>query len=336
MYSFLKCRCGGIGIRARLKIVCRKTYEFKSHHRHFVSEILIKKPKILVIVGPTASGKTSLSIELAQRFNGEIISADSRQVYTGLDLGTGKVTHEEMHGIPHHLLDVADPRNTYNVADYVRDGRNAIDSILSNKKLPIIVGGTFLYIDALLGKISTPKVPPNEKLRVHLETLPNDELFKLLINADPARAEDIDRSNKRRLIRALEIVDALGAVPPTISNELYTPLTLGITISKETLRKNISKRLVDRIERGMIEEVQNLHTQGLSYERMEALGLEYRYIAEFLQGKISQDEMMAQIETKSMQYAKRQMTWLKRNQEIKWFESGDRNEIEKIVEEFIV
>ena len=334
MYSSSKCRCGGIGIRARLKIVCRKTYEFKSHHRHFVNEILIKRPKILVIVGQTASGKTSLSIELAQKFNGEVISADSRQVYRGLDLGTGKVTGNEMKGIPHHLLDVEDPRNTYNVADYVRDGREAIDAILSRNKLPIIVGGTFLYIDALLGKVSTPRVPPNKILREHLETLTTEKLFKMLIDNDPVRAESIDRSNKRRLIRALEIVDALGTVPPTITHELYNSLTLGISISKEQLRENISKRLTNRIECGMIEEVQNLYKNGLSYERMEVLGLEYRYIAEFLQNKISRDETMVQIETKSMQYAKRQMTWLKRDKSIVWISPSDLTEVTKTIADF--
>lgn len=296
---------------------------------------LNSKPKVIVIVGPTASGKTSLSIQLAQKFDGEVISADSRQVYRGLDLGTGKVTQEEMGGIPHYLLDVADPKDTYTVADYVRDGRSALDNILSQNKLPIIVGGTFLYIDALLGKISTPEVPPNETLRRDLEMRTAAELFALLKKKDPARAKTIDAKNKRRLIRALEIVAALGAVPPTTPNEFYTPLTLGITISKEKLRENISRRIIDRINHGMIEEVQNLYAQGLSYARMEALGLEYRYIAEFLQNKITQSEMMTQIETKSMQYAKRQMTWLKRNTEIQWFESHEVEKMEEVVRKFL-
>lgn len=295
---------------------------------------LNSKPKVVVIVGPTASGKTSLSIQLAQKFNGEVISADSRQVYRGLDLGTGKITIEEMEGIPHHLLDVADPRDTYTVADYVRDGRAALSNILSRNKLPIIVGGTFLYIDALLGKISTPEVPPNETLRRDLEMRTAAELFALLEKKDPARAQTIDTQNKRRLIRALEIIEVLGTVPPTSANELYTPLTLGITISKEKLRENISRRIIDRINHGMIEEVQNLYAQGLSYARMEALGLEYRYIAEFLQNKITQSEMLTQIETKSMQYAKRQMTWLKRNTEIQWFKSNEVEKIEEVVRGF--
>lgn len=292
-------------------------------------------PKIIVIVGPTASGKTSLSIELAKRFNGEIISADSRQVYKGLDIGTGKVTQTEMQGIPHHLLDVAEPQNVYTVADYVRDGRIAMNDILSRGKLPIIVGGTFFYIDALLGAVSTPEVPPNVRLREELEKYSNEELFEILKEKDSERAENIDPSNQRRLIRAIEIASALGAVPKTQSVELYDALTLGIHIEKEDLLKNIHKRLVERIDAGMIEEVVSLHKSGLSYERMTELGIEYQYISEYLQDKITKDEMLTLIETKSWQYAKRQMTWLKRNENIQWVKKDDTEKIEGLVGEFV-
>lgn len=295
----------------------------------------VSKPKILVIVGPTASGKTSLSITLAKGFNGEIVSADSRQVYKGLDIGTGKVTKQEMGGIPHHLLDVVEPTETYTVADYVRDGRNALTGIISRKKIPIIVGGTFLYVDALLGRISTPEVAPNIPLRNHLETLPTEELFALLKEKDSERAESIDKDNRRRLIRALEIVEAIGTVPKTERHEPYETLTIGISISKEDLRKNISRRLSDRLAQGMIEEVENLHANGLSYTRLSELGLEYKYIGEFLQNNINREEMCAQIETKSMQYAKRQMTWLKRNTEIQWFTLDEVEKIEEEVKEFL-
>ncbi len=315
----------------RLKIACRKAYEFKSHLQHFVKE----KPKVLVIVGPTASGKTSLSVTLAERFNGEIISADSRQVYRGLDLGTGKITHEEMHDIPHHLLDVQDPKDTYTVTDFVRDGRKVIESILSRNKLPIIVGGTFFYIDALLGRISTPEVPPNEALRKRLETVPTETLVKSLERLDPDRAETIDRDNRRRLIRALEIVEALGTVPETQSEEIYTPLTLGMNTEKDVLEKNIHDRLTIRFDAGMVEEVKNLHAQGLSYERMDDLGLEYRYIAQYLQNIITYEEMLATLEIKTRQYAKRQMTWLKRGKDTIWVHPTEIQSIEKTVTEFL-
>lgn len=300
-----------------------------------MKELVNNKPKVLVIVGPTASGKTSLSIQLAKKFNGEVISADSRQVYKGLDIGTGKVTKNEMGGIPHHLLDVADPKETYTVADFVRDGRNAIEEIISRGKLPIIVGGTFLYVDSLLGKISTPEVAPNLKLREHLETLSNETLFTLLKEKDPQRAQTIDSSNKRRLVRALEIIDSIGLVPDTKTEDLYNPLFIGITISKEKLFENISKRLTDRIAHGMVEEVQNLLANNLSFERLAELGIEYTYTIDFLQNKISKEEMQNQIVTKSVQYAKRQMTWLKRNAEIHWLELEERSKIEKLVEDFL-
>ncbi len=293
------------------------------------------KLKVIVIVGPTASGKTSLSVKLAQKYNGEIISADSRQVYKGLNLGTGKVTKEEMQDIPHHLLDVAGPKETYTVADFVRDGRKATESILERKKTPIIVGGTFFYIDALLGKISTPEVPPDPELRRELTALSEEALYDRLKSTDPTRAEKIDSKNKRRLVRALEIVSALGSVPHTIQESPYDVLTIGISISKEQLKKNIHERLLDRIEAGMVEEVETLHAQGLSYERMEDLGLEYRYIARHLKGELPYCKMIEELETKIGQYAKRQMTWLKRDKEIVWVKVGDINRIEILVQNFI-
>jgi tRNA dimethylallyltransferase len=278
----------------------------------------MEKPKILVIVGPTASGKTSLSIKRAKEHDGEIVSADSRQVYKGLDLGTGKVTIEEMQGIPHHLLDVADPRETYTAADFVRDGREAIANILSRGKLPIIVGGTFFYVDALLGRIVAPQVPPDPVLRSELEKLTTSELFSRLQAADPRRAREIDPHNPHRLVRALEIATALGTVPLFVSEELYDARILGITIDMETLHKNIHDRLLARLEAGMVEEVRILHENGLSYERMEGLGLEYRYITRYLKGELSYEEMVATLETKIRQFAKRQMTWLKRDTSIEW------------------
>ncbi len=315
----------------RLKIACRKAYGFKSHLRHFVKE----KQKVIVIVGPTASGKTSLSIQLAKTFNGEVISADSRQVYRGLDLGTGKVTVEEMDGVPHHLLDVADPQQTYTAHEYVHDARNAIVAISTRDKLPIVVGGTFLYIDTLLGNISTPPVAPNVELRAELDTLSTDALMARLEAKDPVRARTIDRNNRRRLVRAIEITETLGNVPETITSEPYETLKIGISISKEALAQNIHTRLVDRLDRGMIAEVEQLHAHGLTHERLDDFGLEYRYISRYLRGHISYEKMMEEIETKSRQYAKRQMTWLKRDNEIVWMEPGEGEKVQMIVRDFL-
>jgi tRNA dimethylallyltransferase len=293
------------------------------------------KPKVVVIVGPTASGKTALSIELALKCNGEIISADSRQVYKGLDIGTGKVTREEMRGVGHHLLDVANPTETYTVHSYAEDARHAIHDILSRGKLPIIVGGTFLYIDALLGRVSTPEVLPNEKLRTELEKLTLQELTEHLAEIDPLRASSIDTKNKRRLVRAIEIVTALGVVPEIQSDELYASLSIGISIPKEELKRNIHSRLTARIENGMIEEVQNLLKNGLSHERLAELGIEYKCISGYLQNKITQEEMCSLIEVKSMQYAKRQMTWLKRDSTIVWVSPDEYLRAEQLIQKFL-
>lgn len=294
------------------------------------------KPKIIVIVGPTASGKTSLSIQLALAHSGEVISADSRQVYKGLDLGTGKVTKEEMQGIPHHLLDRANPNDIYSVTNFVRDSRKVIDEVISRENTSIIVGGTFFYIDALLGRVTAPEVPPNESLRAMFEQYSNEDLHALIQTKDPARAHTIDTKNKRRLIRALEIIEAIGAVPQTQNENLYNALTLGISTTKEELKDNIHIRLMARIENGMIDEVVNLHNNGLTYERMYELGIEYKYIALYLEEKITKEEMLTQIETKSLQYAKRQMTWLKRDKDIHWVDKNNSEHINKLVADFLV
>ena len=291
--------------------------------------------KVIVVVGPTSSGKTSLSIRLAKKFNGEIISADSRQVYKSLDIGTGKVTKEKMQGVAHHILDVMSPTDTYTVANFVKDSEIAIASILKNKHLPIITGGTFLYIDVLLGRISAPEVPPNKVLRKKLETKDTKTLFDILSEIDPNRALSIDRNNPRRLIRALEIVEALGSVPKIKTKEKYNALILGIQIQKEKLKENIHIRLEERLNKGMIDEVIQLLAGGLTHKRIEELGIEYKYISKYLQGSIDVNKMKQEIETKSWQYAKRQMTWLKRDKEIKWIMPGDIKKAIELVREFL-
>ncbi|MFM2424443.1 MAG: hypothetical protein RLZZ70_834 [Candidatus Parcubacteria bacterium] len=293
------------------------------------------KSKVVVIVGPTASGKTSLSIKLAKDYQGEVISADSRQVYRGMDLGTGKVTKEEMLDVPHHLIDVADPMSVYTVADFTHDGQIAITAITNRGNLPIIAGGTFQYVDTLLGRMSTPAVPPNEELRASLASEPIETLYARLTVLDPVRAATIDRQNPRRLIRAIEIAIALGHVPPTESKERYSTLTLGISIDQATLHHNIHIRLAERLDAGMIAEVERLLTGGVSHERLNALGLEYRYISRYLHGLIDYDTMVKELETKIRQFAKRQYTWLKRDPSIIWVDPRDTGTIHKLVNNFL-
>ncbi len=295
----------------------------------------MQKPKVIVIVGPTASGKTSLSIELAKKFNGEVISADSRQVYKGLDLGSGKVTKDEMQGIPHHMLDVADPKTVYTVSDYVRDARPILSAIEVRGLTPYIVGGSFFYVDALLGRVSLPEVAPNEGLRAELDMLTTEELFVYLRERDPRRASEIDKDNRRRLIRAIEISAELGSVPLPFTESPYDSLILGIAIDSETLKANIHARLIDRIEKGMVEEVKQLHENGLSYDRLESLGLEYRYIARHLTGELPYCKMLEELETKIGQFAKRQMTWLKRDKSIIWVDKSEIEDIEKRIKSFL-
>ncbi len=282
---------------------------------------------VVAVVGPTAVGKSDIAVALAKLFNGEVISADSRQVYRGLDIGTGKITVKEMDEIPHHLLDVIDPKDTYTVADFQKDAGSAISDILQRGKLPILCGGTGLFIDTVLYDFHLPAVPPNRALRTILEEQSADELYAILLEKDPIRANTIDRYNKRRLVRALEIIETSGApVPPLQKNNQYDACIIGISIPFETLKEKIKMRLEKRLNMGMVEEVQKLHDDGLSWHRMEDLGLEYRWIARFLQGAITRQEMEERLYLEICQYAKRQMTWFKKNNDIVWVGSGEEAE----------
>ncbi len=296
-----------------------------------------KKPKIIVIAGPTASGKTALGIYVAQKIKAEIISADSRQVYRGLDIGTGKVTKQEMVGVPHHLLDVCSPKRQFSASDFVRLGRVAIDEIIARGNVPVIVGGTGLYVDALLGRVVLPDVPPNEELRAKLEKKTAEELFAMLAQKDPERAATIEPQHQRRLVRALEIAEALGKNPPKHADEPYDVLWLGISPVEKTLKQRIHDRLLARVggnasdkttsarsnTQNMITEAKRLHSPspkgiGLSYKRMRELGLEYRFLADYLQGKLSKAEMIEQLERAINEYARRQLRWFRRNPSIHW------------------
>lgn len=288
----------------------------------------MSKPKVVAVVGPTASGKTSLSIEIAKRFSGEVISADSRQVYKGMDLGTGKITEAEMQGIPHHLIDIMMPMKVYTGADFKRDADKAILDITGRKKLPIIAGGTFFYLDLLRGKMQPAPVEPNEDFRNSLAHFKDDELFAQLEEKDPDRAKTIDPFNRRRLVRALEVIEALGSIPtPSPVESPYDWLILGLTVPTTNLHDNIRERLERRFAAGMIKEVELLHRQGVTFERLDDLGLEYRYIAQFLQNNLTYEQMLTELETKIRQYAKRQLAWLKKDNEIEWYESADTETI---------
>lgn len=294
------------------------------------------RPRVIAVVGPTASGKSSLAVEIARLVGGEVVSADSRQVYTGLDIGTGKVTKREMRGIPHHMLDVSNPKRKMSVVQYERLATRTVKDILKRGKVPIICGGTGLYIDSVLTDESFPAVPPNAKLRKELEKLSPEKLFEKLKRLDSTRAETIDAKNPRRLIRAIEVATALGSVPArTPATERYNTLYIGLTLPKEELCARITARLLARMKRGMIAEARKLHKQGLSWKRMESLGLEYRFLAQFLQNRISKEEMVELLEISIRQYAKRQMVWFKRNEKIRWFEPTETKKALGTVKKFL-
>ena len=291
--------------------------------------------RIIVILGPTASGKSELAVNLAKKFGGEIISADSRQVYKGMNIGTGKITKKEMQGIPHYLLDVTSPRRKFTVAQYKKLALEAINKAFKKNKIPILCGGTGFYIQAVIDGITIPEVMPDWLLRTRLNKQTTEELFEKLKRLDPQRAKTIDKKNKRRLIRALEIViKTKKTIPPLQKQPLpYPVLMIGVKKEKAELKKLIKKRLLKRLAQGMIEEIKKLRKSGVSWKRLEEFGLEYRYIAQFLQKKTTHEEMVERLQKAIEDYARRQMTWFKKDKRIYWIKK--QPQAEKLVKEFL-
>lgn len=298
---------------------------------------MTKRKKVIVVLGTTASGKTKLAVRLAQKFKGEIISADSRQVYRGMDIGTGKDL-KEYGKIKCHLIDLASPKQQFNVARWQKMAQQKIKEIIKRGKAPIVCGGTGLYIDALVeGFIfkKTKKHLPamlriakqageNKKTREKLSKLSLSKLLVLLKKIDPATYKIIDRKNRRRVERALEIYYQTGqrkSAQIIKQKPPYDFLLLGMTFPREVLKKRIDQRLLARLKEGMINEVKKLHRQGVSWKKLEEFGLEYRYLAWYLRGKISQEATVEELKKAISRFAKRQMTWFKRNKNIVWLKN---------------
>ncbi len=295
-----------------------------------------QKKKLIAILGPTASGKTDLSIKLAKKFDGEVVSADSRQVYKGMNIGTGKITKKEMQSIPHYLLDIVPPgRERFTVIQYQNLALKAINKILKKKKIPFLVGGTGFYIQAVVDGINIPEIKPDWKLRKKLEKKNIQELFKMLKKLDKRRAKTIESKNKRRLIRALEIVIKTKKPVPLFKKKppQFEMLMIGVKRNPEELKKRIRKRLLKRLKQGMLAEVKKLRKSGLSWKRLEEFGLEYRYISLYIQNKITKKEMIYRIQKESEHFAKRQMTWFKRDNRIKWIKNY--KEAENLLKKFL-
>ena len=274
--------------------------------------------RIIVLCGTNASGKSGLGVTLAEHYGGEIVSADSRQVFRGLDLGSGKITPEETRGVPHHLIDVCEPGEFFSMHDFQRMAYGAIDGILERGRLPFLVGGTGLYVASVTeGYVMSDKAPDLE-YRAYLETFGTPELYEMLLKALPGT--DVEPKNRNRVMRLLEKLHAGDDHVPR-SQRRYDCLKLGVTWDRETLRARIDERLERRLKAGMIEEVKGLMDAGVSTEFLYKLGLEYRFIAQYLTGEIaSREEMVELLGTAIKQFAKRQMTWFRRDREIIWLD----------------
>jgi tRNA dimethylallyltransferase len=283
---------------------------------------------LLVILGATAGGKTGLAVRVARHVAGEIISADSRQVYRGMDLGTGKDLFEYGE-IPYHLIDIAEPGSEYNVFQFQRDCFAAIEEIWQRQKLPVICGGTGMYLDAVLSGYRLIAVPPDLPLRKELEAFSDDALRQKLLQLKPEQHNKTDLEDRERLVRAIEIAlgeqKVAGDLPPLPQ---LTPLVFGIRWPRELLRQRIALRLQQRLAAGMVDEVRHLHESGVAWEKLEFYGLEYRLIAQYLQGKLNRNDMEQKLRSAIGQFAKRQETFFrrmeKRGVKIHWLDgTGD-------------
>lgn len=277
-------------------------------------------PILISVVGTTASGKSGLGIDLAAHFGGEVVSADSRQVYRGLDLGTGKVTPEECRGVPHHLLDIIDPGTPFSMAEYQPLAYEAIDGILARGKVPFLVGGTGLYARAVTSGYRLVEVVPDETFRAEMEKKPRAELVRA-IAAYGVDASD-PQISPRRLVRILEKLRA-GAPAENESHPRYKTLQLGLTWERDVLYRRIEERLDARLDAGMVDEIRGLLESGVSPEFLDRLGLEYRYTTWYLQGRFSDfSGYREKLLTEIRRFAKRQQTWFRRDADIIWLDSA--------------
>lgn len=301
------------------------------------------KEKVIVICGPTASGKTALSIELAKQINGEIVSADSMQIYKDMDIGTAKPTQEEMQGIKHYLMDFVSPDERYSVADYKQDAKKAIREILKKGKVPIIVGGTGLYVDSLIYEIEYPNIEFDEKYREKLEKEVEEngleELYEKAKEIDIEAIKKISKNDKKRILRILEIYHATGKNKTeqeieSRKNEVeFDYKVYALNWDREKLYERINKRVDIMLEQGLIEEVKNVYEKYNEFPTaMQGLG--YKEVVEYLENKMSKEEMIEKIKQETRRYAKRQMTWFRKNKQTIWLNAEDeiQNNIEIILE----
>lgn len=304
-------------------------------------KILNSKQNVLVIIGPTAVGKTKLSIEMAKRYNGEIISGDSMQIYRRMDIGTAKIKQEEMEGIPHHLIDIKEPSENFSVAEFQVLVREKIAEIAKKGKLPIIVGGTGLYIQSVIYDYQFSDVAGDEAYRLQLEErakeIGNEALHKELMEVDPGSAAQIHPNNVRRVIRALEIYHLTGKTMQEYQSHqqpdlLYNTAIVGLTMDRDQLYERINLRVDMMMDEGLLAEVKSLHQQGLhECQSIQAIG--YKEIYEYIDGKVTLDEAVENLKQNSRRYAKRQLTWFRNKMQVEWFEMSNVNNFSKKIAE---
>lgn len=296
---------------------------------------------LITILGPTASGKTKLAVSLAQKFHGEIISADSRQVYKGMDIGTGKDLKEYL-DIPHHLIDVIDPSQEYNLFEYATEFKRSFSDISTRNKLSFLVGGTGMYLDAILSRYKLTIAKSDENARRELENKPERELIALLKSFDKSLHNTTDLSDRQRLIRAIEIARATEQGEAQFQWPNCRPLVIGIRLPREIQKARITARLKARFDEGMIDEVKQLHQSGVSWDKLHFFGLEYRFIAQHLQGELSYNDMFQKLNSAIHAFSKQQNKWFrnieKKGHSILWLDADESMEARArtAIEQFLI
>ena len=282
---------------------------------------------LITLLGPTASGKTKLAVSLAKSLTGEIISADSRQVYQGMDIGTGKDL-DEYQDIPYHLIDIIEPSQEYNLFEFAKAFCQSFSQISQRNALPFLVGGTGMYLDAVLNRYKLTIAEPDKNTLLLLEKKSDAELKTILLTLNPAQHNETDLSNRKRLIQAIHIAKSTQQNAPELIWPEYSSYIMGISVTREETRRRITSRLKLRLEEGMIDEVERLHEQGISWEKLDFFGLEYRFIARHLKGELSYNDMYQKLNSAIHYFAKQQEKWFRRMErsglQIHWLEQDER------------
>lgn len=293
-------------------------------------------PFLITVLGPTAVGKTRLSAQLADHFNGEIISADSRQVYRGMDIGTGKdILDYTVNGnqVPFHLIDICSPEEEFNLFNFLTEFNRAFNSIIIKKKLPFLAGGTGLYLHSVLKKYSLTQVDFNSGRAKELDSLDNEALINILLKLKPEQHNSTDLEIKERIIKAILIAEDHGE---SISVPDFYSIVIGINPGREIVKKRITERLKLRLKEGMIEEIENLIKSGVTHEKLDFFGLEYRFISQYLKGELNYNDMFQKLNSAIHSFAKRQMTWFRKFEKegigINWLDNPDFNSAKSIIE----